>query len=196
MMNQWNCNERQGCRAESQTSLSENTEQIPSSWGIHMHRREYGGEADPSSTPAAEANCKAVRCFDEHASTEQLLWPSSETLLEENDDSTRGEKNRILPYVLIALVSGLLMVTAGSVLLNAKPIPDFRWKPNASYAESRSPVPAAVASGRMAPALRAPRKPTTAAGIVSESHNFPSSKMTTTDSSSDLEVTQGPPKLV
>ncbi|KAL1446341.1 hypothetical protein MTO96_028845 [Rhipicephalus appendiculatus] len=186
-MNPWNCNERQGRRAESHTSLSENTEEILSSWGIHMHRREFGGRADRSGAPDAEEDRKAVRFFAEHASTEQLLWTSSETLHEEDEDSTRSERNRSLPYVLIALVSGLLMVTAGSVLLNAKPTPDFSWKPNATYAGRRSPVHSVVASGRIAPALQAPREPTMAVGGAFENHGPPTFKMRTTESGSDSE---------
>ncbi|KAH7961733.1 hypothetical protein HPB52_011607 [Rhipicephalus sanguineus] len=133
----------------------------------------------------SQADELAVRFFTEQASTEQLLWTSSETLLEEDD--TRSERNRSLPYVLIALVSGLLMVTAGTVLLNAKPTPDFSRQPNATYAGRRSPVHSVVASGRIAPALQAPREPTKAVGGASKNRGPPTFKRRMTESSSDSE---------
>ncbi|KAH6937528.1 hypothetical protein HPB50_001328 [Hyalomma asiaticum] len=184
----WKHDDRHIPRAESHTSLSENTEQILSSWGIYMYRRDQGGKANRPGSPVSEEERKvadkAVRFLYEQSSTDQLLWSSSETLRE---DYTCSERNRSMPYVLIALVSGLLMVTAGIVLLHAKPMPEFSWQPNGTYAGGKPPLRHA-APGQLAPALQEPREPQIAAGGASGNHGpstFP--KLWTTASSSNSE---------
>ncbi|XP_050042986.2 uncharacterized protein [Dermacentor andersoni] len=192
-MDPWKYDKRPGRRAESHTSLSENTEQILSSWGIHMYRRYHGEGANISGAPATGeermTTNKAVR-FATAASTEQLLRSSSEVLCEENEDysSETSERNHSLPYALIALISGLLMASAGIVLLRMRPAPDFSQQPNGNYAGVKS-AGHHVITGRMAPASQTPRRtPVMATGGAFQNKSAPSlDKIAATESSSDLE---------